>query len=101
MAQLGISTGLSIAGAGGLTWRPELRVAWGHDFKDPSVATSSAILGQSFTAQDARQGRDAALIGLQLAAHRSDWLQIYAGYNGELRDNGTSHQGRIGARLRW
>ncbi|MFX5937748.1 autotransporter outer membrane beta-barrel domain-containing protein, partial [Acinetobacter baumannii] len=71
MAQLGVSTGLSIAGTGGLIWRPELRLAWGHDFKDPAVATASAILGQSFAAQDARQGRDAALIGLQLAANRS------------------------------
>lgn len=101
LAQLGLSTGLSIAGAGNLIWRPELRLAWGHDFKAPSAATSAAILGQTFTTRDAILGRDAALVGLQVAVTRSDWLQVYAGYVGELRGNGTAHQGRIGARLRW
>ncbi|WP_246088885.1 S8 family peptidase [Phreatobacter stygius] len=101
LAQLGLSAGLSVTGAHGVTWRPELRLAWGHDFKDPSAATSATLLGQTFTTKDASLGRDAALVGVQIAASRSDRLQVYAGYNGEFRGDGTSHQGRIGARLRW
>ena len=101
LAQIGLSTGLAIRGEHGLVWRPEFKLAWGHDFKDPSPPVSAAILGQTFTVRDTVLGRNAALVGLQLGVSHSDWLQIYAGYDGEFRHGEMTHQGRIGARLRW
>ena len=101
LAQLGLSTGLAIRGDNDLVWRPEFKLAWGHDFKDPSPPVSAALLGQTFTVRDTVLGRNVALVGLQLGVSRSDWLQIYAGYDGEFRHGEIVHQGRIGARLRW
>jgi outer membrane autotransporter protein len=101
MSRLGAAVGFGGTSTDGWVVQPELRIAWGHDFEDMTPWMSASILGSSFTAQDAQPGRDGALIGLQLSAFRTEALQVFGGYHGDLRSNGMTHSGNIGLRVHW
>ncbi len=85
--------------AGGMTFRPELRLAWTHDFDASYLTTDSSLLGGGFRISTADPGRDAAVLGFDLAATLADKFDVFLGYTGEFRRNAASHEAHGGIRL--
>ncbi len=98
---VGARTGLDLVGADGLRFRPELRIGWTHDLLQASPFGTAALLDQPFLARDARPGRDGALIEASLSVWSSESVSVFAGFRGEYRAQGASHQGHAGLRLAW
>lgn len=85
----------------GVTFMPQVKVAWLHDLRNDALTTQAALLDDPMTIQAADPGRDAALVGLQLAAWRTQNLRVFGSYNGEFRSNARSHQVTGGLRASW
>lgn len=100
MSKLGFAAGFDLRHSHGIL-RPELRLAWGHDFADTAPSVQSSLLGASFVTTDSRPARDAALVGLQIAAIGNGAWQMFGGYTGDFRANAMTHAGNIGVRVRW
>lgn len=98
---LGLSLSAHLRVLDGTTLLPELRVGWGHDLRDTTLVTQTAVLDTPFLVEGARPGRDAGLVGLKLSGWRSENFRLYGSYNGEFRSNAISHQVAAGARFSW
>jgi subtilase-type serine protease len=85
----------------GTTLMPEVKLGWGYDLRDTTLVSQAALLDQSFLVSAASPGRSAALVGAKLSGWRSENFRLFAAYNGEYRDNATSHQLSAGARFNW
>lgn len=85
----------------GVSLMPELKVGWGHDWRDSTLVSQAALLDNAFTVNSAEPGRDAALVGLKLAGWTRESFRLFAAYNGEFRSNAASHQISGGARYTW
>jgi outer membrane autotransporter protein len=83
--------------------RPELRVAWQHEFGDTAnsiVASFANGAGNSFTVDGPAIGRDSLLIGAGAAVLFNDRVSVYAYYDGELaRSNYSSNNVSAGVRV--
>jgi outer membrane autotransporter protein len=72
---------------GNLLIKPELRLAWQHEFGDTAYALDSSFangMGSTFTANGPRFGRDSALIGAGFAIQFNDRCSTYLYYDGEV-----------------
>jgi outer membrane autotransporter protein len=78
----------------------EFRARWDHDFLDRSGRVDAALGGASFSVDSSEVGRDAAVLGIGLAGTVADGLQLYGGYQIELRANETTNTVAAGLRLR-
>ncbi|NVO14085.1 MAG: autotransporter domain-containing protein [Rhodoplanes sp.] len=85
----------------GAHYRPELRLGWGHDFRDDALTTQAALLDTPFVVSGADPGRDALVTRLAVTGWRSDALRVYAAYDGEFRRNASAHQLTGGLRVTW
>ncbi len=83
--------------------RPELRVAWQHEFGDTEYSIVSSFAngaGNSFTVVGPQIGRDSLLIGAGAAVLFGERVSIYAYYDGELaRTNYSSNNVSAGVRV--
>jgi autotransporter-associated beta strand protein len=93
------------AHVGGVTVRPEARIAWQHEFADTaySITSSFANLGGSpFTVTGAKVGRDSLLVGAGFSILWSDRFATYLYYDGEVgRSNYDSHSISGGVRMQF
>jgi uncharacterized protein with beta-barrel porin domain len=87
--------------SGGITFMPQAKLAWTRDVRNDALTSQAALLDQTFTINAADPGRDAALVGVNLAAWRTQKLSVYASYTGEFRQNASSHQVAGGLRATW
>jgi outer membrane autotransporter protein len=83
--------------------RPEISLAWQHEFGDQSYSIVSSFAngaGNSFTVNSPQVGRDSLLIGAGAAVLLSDRVSLYAYYDGEIiRANYESNNVSAGVRL--
>ena len=83
--------------------KPEISLAWQHEFGDQSYAIVSSFAngaGNSFTVNSPQIGRDSLLIGAGAAVLLSDRISVYAYYDGELgRTNYQSNSVSAGVRM--
>lgn len=91
--QTTLAIGLSrqFALANGMKLEPAASLGWRHDYGDLDRTSELAILGRSFEAAGAEIGRDALIGRLELTARAGNGLALGASYQGEVRDNLTSH----------
>ena len=57
-------------------------------------------MGASFSVDSSKVGRDAAVLGVGLAGAVADGVQLYGGYQLELRASETDNFVTLGVRLR-
>jgi outer membrane autotransporter protein len=88
---------------GGMTFRPEVRVAWQHEYNDrayPIDARFASDAGGLFTVHGPRIGRDSALIGAGAALSWNDRVSTYLYYDGQFgRSNYNSNNISGGVRV--
>jgi outer membrane autotransporter protein len=79
----------------GVILRPELRVAWQHEYNDRAYPVDSRFAsgaGGVFTVHGPNIGRDSALVSAGAALLWNDRVSTYLGYDGEFgRSNYTAH----------
>ncbi|MFO1058592.1 MAG: autotransporter domain-containing protein [Dongiaceae bacterium] len=78
----------------------EFRARWDHDFLDRSGRIDADLGGASFSVDSSKVGRNAAVLGVGLAGTVADGVQLYGGYQIELRANETTNYVAAGFRLR-
>jgi uncharacterized protein with beta-barrel porin domain len=84
--------------------RPELRVAWTHEFADvtPSAGERFAQIPQlPFTIGGTDPGHDAALIGAAVTVAPRAGLSLYARYDALVSARLTQHAISAGLKLIW
>ncbi len=79
----------------------QLKLSWTDDFGDQALTTQAALLDQPFAIAAANPGRDAAVIGVNLAVWQTENVALFARYTGEFRNNANSQQGSVGLRVTW
>ncbi len=81
--------------------RPELRLAWLHEFHDaaPTSTAQFAFGGSSFTSTGAQPAKDALAPGLGLTWLVSDDLTISANYDAEIKDRYLGNTGTLKVRF--
>ena len=88
---------------GGLLIRPELRVAWQHEYSDTAYALDSGFAngaGNTFQVNGPRLGRDSVLVGAGFAIQWNERCATYLYYDGELgRENYESNAVTGGIRI--
>lgn len=89
----------------GVLIRPELRLAWQHEYGDASYAIDSSLGGAgrgAFTVQGPAIGRDSLLLGIGVAVLWSQRTSTYVYYDGEIgRENYDAHNVSGGMRLQF
>jgi len=89
--------------AGGVVIRPEVRVAWQHEFGDSEFAIDSRFAngaGNTFTVHGPEIGEDSLLLGAGVAVLWNERTSTYVYYDGELaRSNYDSHNVSGGVRV--
>jgi outer membrane autotransporter protein len=87
----------------GAVFRPELRLAWQHEFGDVVTTTASSFAaggGGTFDATGPEIGRDSLLVGAGFALQWTSRCTTYIYYDGELgRTNYLSNAVTGGIRL--
>jgi outer membrane autotransporter protein len=87
----------------GVVIRPELRVAWQHEYGDTAYDLASSFAngaGADFTTAGPRLGRDSVLVGAGFAILFNDRCSTYIYYDGELgRENYESNAVTGGFRI--
>ena len=71
--------------------KPEMRLAWVHDYTSTPISTSGTMGGQSFAVSTPRTESDGVRIGLAATLSGDDDLSFRAEYEGELRAQYQSH----------
>lgn len=84
-----------------VTLAPQARLAWTHDLQDTSLVTEASLFDAPFEIAAANPGRDAAVIGLDLAAWQRENLRLFVSYNGEFRENAISQGVTGGLAITW
>lgn len=72
---------------GGVLIRPELRVAWQHEYGESSYGLDASLAngaGNSFLVNGPETGRDSLLLGAGFAVQLSERTSTYFYYDGEL-----------------
>jgi len=71
--------------AGGVTLRPELRLAWQHEYGTTTYPVTAAFAGanNNFTVTGPQIGRDSLLLGVGMTALWNERVSTYVYYNGE------------------
>jgi outer membrane autotransporter protein len=87
--------------AGAFTFMPVAKVAWTHELRNDTLTTQAALFDAPFTIAAANPGRDAALVGLQLAVWQTENVRVFATYTGQFSRNATSQQVAGGVRIAW
>lgn len=82
-------------GAG--TLKPEVKLAWVHDYTNSPIATSGVMGGSAFAVNAPRTAADGARIGFAAELAGDEALSLRAEYEGELRTQYQSHTGLIKA----
>ena len=80
---------------------PQTKVAWTHDLRDNTMTTQTALFEAPFVISGANPGRDAAVLGVELAAWKTQNLRVFASYTGEFRSNANAQQVAGGLRVNW
>ena len=83
----------------GLTFAPQLRLAWEHELSDDTLVTQVALFGAPFRIAAADPGADALAVGADISVWASDNLSAFVGYTGEFRSNATSQEVKGGFKL--
>ena len=88
---------------GGAIVRPEMQVAWQHEFDDTAFAINSRFAngaGKSFTVKGAETGRESLVLGAGVAVLWNERTSTYVYYDGEIgRTNYDSHNVSGGMRM--
>ena len=84
-----------------VTLAPQGSLAWTHDLRDNSLTTQASLFDAPFQITAADPGRDAAAIGLDLAAWQRENLRLFLSYNAEFRDNAISQGVTGGLAIIW
>jgi outer membrane autotransporter protein len=88
---------------GRMTFRPEVRVAWQHEYNDrayPVDAQFASGAGGLFTVHGPRIGRDSALLGAGVALSWNERVSTYVYYDGQFgRSNYNSNNVSGGVRV--
>lgn len=83
------------------TYMLQVKLSWTDDFGNQALTTQAALLDQPFAIAAANPGRDAAVIGVNLAVWQTENVALFARYTGEFRGNANSQQGSVGLRVTW
>lgn len=83
----------------GIIFTPQVSVYWSHDAGDNGLATRTSIFGSPFLIDAADPGRDAANVAANLNIQSWDNLEMFVGYQGEFRNNETTHEIHGGIRV--
>jgi uncharacterized protein with beta-barrel porin domain len=83
------------------TYMVQLKLSWTDDFGNQALTTQAALLDQPFAIQAANPGRNAAVVGINVAAWQTENVALFAKYAGEFRGNANSQQGSVGLRVTW
>ncbi len=101
MSTVGVATSAVFTSSEGISIKPELRLGWGHDWRDDALTTQASLLGGNFVVTGADPGRDALQTKVAVTGWRTDNLRVYGAYDGEFRRNATAHQLTGGLRYAW
>lgn len=77
--------------------KPEVRLAWVHDYTDGPIASSGIMGGQAFAVSVPRTEADGVRIGLAAGFNGEGDVSFRAEYEGELRAQYQSHTGLVKA----
>jgi len=66
-----------------------------------NTSLKAALLDQPFAIEASNPGRNAAVIGINVAAWQTENVALFAKYAGEFRGNANSQQGSVGLRVTW
>ncbi|MEA4839241.1 MAG: autotransporter outer membrane beta-barrel domain-containing protein, partial [Rhodospirillaceae bacterium] len=77
--------------------KPEMRLAWVHDYTRGPIATSGLIGGESFAVSVPRSSANGARIGLAASLSGNDSVSFRFDYEAELRTRYQSHTGLVKA----
>jgi hypothetical protein len=88
----------AIAGAGGVTWTPEVRVGYRHGAAGRNAVTLVAGDGTVFDGNRAALNADEGLIGAGLTVHKGAWT-AFATYRGQIAGDWHDHAATAGLRL--
>jgi subtilase-type serine protease len=83
------------------TYMLQLKLSWTDDFGDQALTTQAALLDQPFAIAAANPGRNAAVVGVNVASWQTENIALFARYTGEFRGNANSQQGSVGLRVTW
>lgn len=98
---LGFKVSQTFTTDSGVQLEPDVSLRWEHDLRDTGFVTNQTLNGVTTGVKAANPGRDAAVIGLGLAAVLDDDLKLYAHYDTEVRSRQTDHTLTAGARITW
>lgn len=90
--------------AAGFGIRPEVSLAWMHEWDDTRQAVdmsfASAPDGADFTVVSAETARDSALVGIGAALDITERMDVRVDYDGRFNEDYTSHtvSGRLTSR---
>lgn len=98
---VGVAASTVYIGGGGIGLQPEVRLGWGHDWRDDALTTQASLLDGSFVVAGADPGRDALVTKFAVTGWRTDNLRVFGAYDGEFRRNATAHQLSGGLRYLW
>jgi outer membrane autotransporter protein len=78
-----------VAKGDGVTFRPEVRASWLHEFGDRGYAIDSNFVGcdDTFTVHGPKIGSDSALVNFGLTVIFNRWISSYLFYNGQFARN--------------
>jgi outer membrane autotransporter protein len=83
----------------GFTIEPDLRAAWKHDFRDRVFVSGASLDDVAFSQSGPHMGRDAAVLGVGLAATNEQDLKVYVDYGTELRSRAYDQKISAGVRI--
>lgn len=100
-SQLGLRAGRTFATQGGVRLRPELQLAWAHDFPLDNRVINAGLteLGGTFPVNGFRGETDSLLAGAGLSARLTNDIALTARYDAELRRGFQSQMVNLGARF--
>lgn len=93
-----------VAKGDGVTFRPEVRAAWLHEYFDKGYNIDANLVGceELFTVKGAEVGRDSAVVNGGVTAMFGDALAAYLFYTGQFgRDNYADSAVSGGLRFSW
>ncbi|MFD2182131.1 autotransporter domain-containing protein [Rhodoplanes azumiensis] len=97
----GVAASTVFTALDGANFQPEVRLAWGHDWRDDALTAQASLLDQPFVVSAADPGRDALVTRFAVTGWRTEALRLYAAYDGEFRRNASAHQLTGGLRVSW
>jgi len=78
---------------------PALKLVWMHDLMKGPITTNASLAGVNFTTTTPRVSQDGAQFGLLTTLQQDDNLSLSLEYDGDLRQDYSSHSGQI--KIKW